>query len=125
LVPLSEEEQRILYEIERSFYEQDPESAEKFRSETVYTHAGRHIKWAALGFFVGLGVVIAFFTTNTAIAVGGFLVMLASGVLIQRNFRRMGRAGLADLAAATREHRLTGVVNDVREKFRHRFRSED
>ena len=121
-MPLSEEEQRILYEIERSFYEQDPESAEKFRSETVYSHAGRYIKWGAAGLCAGLVIIIVSFTTNTVVALGGFVVMLASGVLIQRNARRMGRAGLADLAAASREHGFTGMVSDVRQKLRHRFR---
>ena len=48
-MPLSEHEQRILAELEESLVRQDPEFAERVRSETVYRHAGRYCKWAAVG----------------------------------------------------------------------------
>lgn len=97
-MPLNEEEQRILQEIEKTFYENDPEFADRVRSETVYKHAGRNLKWAALGFVVGLVITVATFTVSTILGGFGFLVMLASAFFFERNLRRVGRASLRDLS---------------------------
>ena len=61
IVPLSEHEQRILAELEESLVRQDPEFAERVRSESVYRHAGRYCKWAAAAFVLGVVVLVAFF----------------------------------------------------------------
>jgi len=59
-LPLSEHEQRILHELEQSLYQEDPDFAERVRSETVYRHAGRYCIWSALVFVAAL--VFMFFT---------------------------------------------------------------
>ena len=64
IVPLSEHEQRILAEFEESLVRQDPEFAERVRSESVYRHAGRYCKWAAATFVLGVVVLVAFFAKN-------------------------------------------------------------
>ena len=79
-MPLSEEEHRILQEIEKNFYENDPEFATRVKSETVYRHAGRNIKWALLGFVVGLAMLILTFTTSVILGSFAFLIMLGSAV---------------------------------------------
>ena len=53
-MPLSEDEQRILQEIEQQLYASDPQLARDVSSTTIYRHAGRNLKWAALGFVLGL-----------------------------------------------------------------------
>ena len=53
-VPLSEDEQRILREIEERLYETDPDLSRYISSESVYRHALRYMKWSALAFVVGL-----------------------------------------------------------------------
>ena len=53
-LPLSEHEQRILHELEQSLYQEDPDFAERVRSETVYRHAGRYCVWSALVFVAAL-----------------------------------------------------------------------
>ena len=53
-MPLSEDEQRILSEIEAKLYESDPGLARDIADTTIYTHAYRNLKWSLLGFFVGL-----------------------------------------------------------------------
>ena len=52
-VPLSPEEQKILQEIEKSFYEHDPQFSRKVSESTIYRVAGRNLKWLALGFVAG------------------------------------------------------------------------
>ncbi len=46
-VPLSEDEQRILSEIEDQLYETDPALAKEVGSTTVYSHASRNLRWAS------------------------------------------------------------------------------
>jgi len=70
-VPLSEHEQRILHELERSLYQEDPAFAERVRSETVYRHAGRHCIWSAVTFVTSFFFMI--FTFSSSVAVGFLL----------------------------------------------------
>ena len=48
-MPLDDREQRILEEIERQFYEDDPKLAETVRTASLASASGRHLKWAVLG----------------------------------------------------------------------------
>ena len=92
-MPLSEHEQRILHELEQSLYQEDPDFAERVRSETVYRHAGRYCIWSALVFVAAL--VFMFFTFSRSVVLGfvGVVVMFLSGVVFANNARRMGKAG--------------------------------
>ena len=53
-MPLNENEERILNEIEQRFYANDPESARRIGSTTLPKYLARNCKWATLGFVVGL-----------------------------------------------------------------------
>jgi len=121
-VPLSEHEQRVLQELEQALYQQDPAFADRVRSETVYRHAGRHLKWSVLGFIVGLAVMIAFFTTSVALGFAGVLIMFASLVTFWTNLRRMGKAGLEDIGRTLRAEGIGNAFNDGRTWLRDRFR---
>ena len=120
-MPLSEDEQRILQEIERSFYEHDPAIASRLRSNTLYRHAGRNCKWAALGFLAGL-VLFFFFVTSTWLGVAGFLVMLASAFVFVTNLRKMGRAGWAQVTQSVRTRGIADAFGDTGKRLRDRFR---
>ena len=67
-MPLSEDERRILSEIEQQLYETDPGLAHEVSSTTVFSHGFRHIRLAAAGFVVGL-VVLAPLMLVVALAV--------------------------------------------------------
>jgi hypothetical protein len=124
-VPLSEDEQRILHEIERSFYENDPDFARGVReSPTVYRHAGRNMKWAALGFVGGL-VMLVVFLSSLALALIGFAVMLGSALVFERNLRKLGRAGLAQISESVRSRGFPDVFGDTRRRLRDRFKRSD
>ena len=77
-MPLNEHEQRILEEIERQFYEEDPKLAETVAKTTLESVQKRWFRLAVAGFVIGLVVMLAFFTNSTALAIAGFLVMLVS-----------------------------------------------
>lgn len=92
-MPLDDREQRILEEIERQFYEDDPKLAETVRSATLASLSGKHLKWALLGLVVGAGLMFGFFTRNTLIALIGFGLMVVSLMGIVAIARR--RVGVA------------------------------
>jgi hypothetical protein len=121
-VPLSEDEQRILHEIERQFYEHDPDFARGVSSTTLYTHAGRNLKWATLGFVAGLVLMLASFTTSLWLGFAGFLAMLACAIVFERNLRKMGRAGWNSMTQTLRGGNFKGSLGDASKRMRDRFK---
>ncbi len=129
-MPLSEHEQRILAELEESLVRQDPEFAERVRSESVYRHAGRYCKWAAVAFIVGVAVLIGGIGVSVFLGFIGVVIMFAAAVVFERNLRRMGRAGWHDLTrvrdgeqskAAAASSGIEGAMTEARDWFRSRF----
>ncbi len=104
-MPLNEREQRILEEIERQFYQDDPKLAETVANTTLESV---HRKWnrlALFGFVVGLVVMLASFTRWTAVALGGFVIMVASAGWIAMNLhRRRGESGGSSAVGTWFEH---------------------
>jgi hypothetical protein len=128
-VPLSDHEQKILAELEESLVRQDPEFAERVRSETVYRHAGRYCKWAAVTFVLGVVILVAFYSKSVVAGFVGVVIMFASAVWFERNLRRMGRAGWHDLTRSkdgeprtgAASSGIEGAVSGARDWFRTRF----
>jgi hypothetical protein len=124
-VPLSEDEQRILQEIEQQLYASDPQLVREVTSTTVYRHAGRNLRWASLGFVAGLVLMLATFATSVVLGGLGFFVMLGSAILVERNLRRMGRAGLQALTDSVRASGVRQRFGSAGERMRNRFRGDD
>ena len=99
-MPLSENEQNILNEIERQLEESDPRLAREVSETTVYRHALGSMKWIAAAFVVGLGVMVAGLTVHFLLGFFGFLLMLVAALGFERNLRLMGRAGLHSVSTA-------------------------
>ena len=99
-MPLSENEQNILNEIERQLEESDPRLAREVSETTVYRHALGSMKWIAAAFVLGLAVMIAGLTVHFLVGFLGFLLMLVAGLGFERNLRLMGRAGLHSVSTA-------------------------
>ena len=124
-MPLSEDEQRILHEIEQQFYESDPAFAREVAKTTVYRHAGRNLKWAALGFFLGFALLISSFTFNQILGFAGFLVMLGCAFVFERNLRKMGRAGWKQVSESVKVSNFREALGDAGKKFRKKFKKEE
>ncbi len=86
-MPLSDHEQRILAEIERRLLEEDPKFAQQVGS-SFQAHLARRLKLAAVGFVLGLVVLVAGFVQSVALGVAGFVVMLISIFEFVRTLRR-------------------------------------
>ena len=91
---LDDREQRILEEIERQFYAEDPKLAETVRTTTLAAISARQLKWAILALVIGVGVMLGFFTRSTPVALVGFVVMVASVAWIVAIVQRRSGAGL-------------------------------
>lgn len=120
-MPLSEDEQRILSEIETHLYESDPELAREVAETTVYTHAFRNIKWAALGLLAGAVLMVWLLSVSFFFSFGGFLVMLVSLLFLERNARRVGRAGLGKMSQSMGGGGLRNAVGGAGARMRDRF----
>jgi len=100
-VPLSEHEQRQLDQIERALYAEDPKFAQAVRAKDPRVHYKRRVVEAAIGFLLGVGLLLAGVISKlTLIGVAGFVVMLACSMWALSSWRHMsggsvGRPGVA------------------------------
>ena len=125
-MPLSEEEQRILREIEANLSATDPALVQQVSETTLYRHAARAIKWATVGFLAGLALLLFTFTQLLVLGVVGFLVMLGCLLVIERNVRKLGRAGFQTLTGGWRAGGgIRGFFGDTGRAWRERFRRDD
>jgi Protein of unknown function (DUF3040) len=92
-VPLSEEEQRILHEMEQKLYEHDPGFRARAEAKARHSLAGRPMRWSVLMFVIGFVVLLVAFRTSTVIATFGFLVMLFAAVMFERSARHSATRG--------------------------------
>ena len=122
-MPLSDDEQKILSQIEQQLHETDPELANEVATTTVYTHAARNIKWSVLGFIIGLAFIILTLSVSFWLAFLGFAIMLAAALYFEQNMRRLGKAGMNQLSMRVGSQR-SGNEGNGRGNFFDRFRRE-
>ena len=117
-MPLSEEEQRSLHEIERSFYagDQAPGSSAASRLTDV-----RRMRLAAAGFVASLVLLLVGFASSFVVGAVAFLGMVATGAILVDGVRRVGGERLRTSAG-----RLGSMVADPSRRLRsRRFRSSE
>ncbi len=88
-MPLSDHEQRILQEIERQLYQEDPKFARGVASKALRTQAVRNLRRGLALFFLGFLVLLGFFI-RPAVVLGvlAFLLMLSGVILAYHGIRR-------------------------------------
>lgn len=88
-MPLSEHEQRMLEQMERALYAEDPKFASALEGNGLRTFTRRRLYQAVAGFAVGIGLLMTgAVTKQVVIGVFGFLVMLGSAALAVAGWRR-------------------------------------
>ncbi|GAA0324023.1 spore wall synthesis complex protein [Actinoallomurus spadix] len=128
-MPLSDHEQRMLDQIERALYAEDPKFASAVRSTDPQVHYRRRIWKAAIGSALGLFVVLAGVIVNTmpisvVISVAGFLLMVTCCAWGLTSWKRMN--GVADTAPRRRGRRPKaarakgGFMERIEERWRRR-----
>ncbi|MEU9124740.1 DUF3040 domain-containing protein [Streptomyces sp. NPDC048506] len=91
-MPLSEHEQRMLEQMERALYAEDPKFATALEGNGLRTYTRRRVYQAVAGFLVGIALLMAGMVAQQIwISVVGFLVMLGCAVLAVTGWRKAPR----------------------------------
>ena len=88
-MPLSEHEQRLLDQIERALYAEDPKFVSTVRTADLRSVMRRRLRWAAAVFVVGFVLLLAG-VTEPVVGIVGFLVMLGAIGLGLSAWKRIG-----------------------------------
>ncbi len=100
-MPLSEHEQRLLDQIERALYQEDPKFASTVRATDLRTHMRRRLRRAALVLTLGFIILLAGVVTQQyAVGIAGFVVMVGALLLAMTSWKRLGQPGQTDLRVA-------------------------
>ena len=88
-MPLSEHEQRQLEQIEQALYADYPKLAQAVRAKDPRIHYKRRVVEAAIGFLLGVGLLLAGVVSKLIfVGVGGFVVMLACAMWALTSWRQ-------------------------------------
>jgi hypothetical protein len=119
-VPLSDREQKILEEIERNLYEEDPKFAHQVR-RTPKMDEIRRVKLGALLFLCGFALLIAFFISRSIlIGVAAFGAMVGGIVLVAGALK--GLSGPRTLGSGVQRDRLTEYFRQWEQRLRKRYK---
>ncbi len=134
-MPLSEHEQRLLEQMERALYAEDPKFASALRGADLRSHYRRRILQASFGFLVGIALLVTGVVVQTIpLSVVGFVLMLASAFFALSSWRAIPgtREGTATAAPAaprvkgrTRKPKSSGRFMERLEERWNRRRNEN
>jgi hypothetical protein len=126
-VPLSEHEQRMLEQMERALYAEDPKFATALEGSGLRTYTRRRVYQAVVGFLVGIALLMAGMVAQQIwISVVGFLVMLGCAVLAVTGWRKAPKPGeqqaLGDTAAPAGRHprRRRSIMDRIEQRWQRR-----
>ena len=123
-MPLSEEEQRILHEMEQKLYSDDRAFVDRVAAHHGRSHAGRACRWAALCFVGGFVLLLLSFRSSLVLATCGFVVMLFSALLFERNVRQLDGPILGVFPLGLRRRGLGRDLSDLQRRIRQHFKHE-
>ena len=132
-MPLSEHEQRLLDQIERALYAEDPKFASTVRGGRLRRPSRRRRLQGVIMFIVGvvalvLGVVFrsTWLGGLPVISVAGFLLMLVGAVLeiTSAGAGKKNQAGESEGAGGPAEKERSRFTSRMEERFRRRFDQE-
>jgi hypothetical protein len=124
-MPLSENEQRLLEQIERALVDDDPKFAHAVRVTSPRTYLARRVRRNAAFFVLGLamlivGVVLSRLPALTiTLGIIGFSIMLAASLRVVTDVRRMSGRTEPRRGTARRRTRAT-FMERVEERWRRR-----
>jgi hypothetical protein len=129
-VPLSEHEQRLLEQMERALYAEDPKLASTLRGADLRAHHRRRIVLGLLGFLIGVaGLVAGVALPLELVGLAGFVLMLVSAWWVTTGWR--GRSAAASTGSTgpaapggrpqrPAKVRSAGVMDRLEERWRRR-----
>jgi hypothetical protein len=132
-VPLSEHEQRLLEQMERALYAEDPKFASSLRGRDPRSSFRRRLVLAVAGMVLGVVLLMTgLVAKNIAVSVLGFVAMLAAAFFAVTSYRTLSsanRLGVVDgggavrrpqAAAARRSRDHRGFMERMEERWNRR-----
>ncbi|MFJ6806846.1 DUF3040 domain-containing protein [Streptomyces anulatus] len=128
-MPLSEHEQRMLEQMERALYAEDPKFATALEGSGLRTYTRKRVYQAVAGFLVGIALLMAGMVAQQIwISVVGFLVMLGCAVLAVTGWRKAPKpgeqqpaaAGGGDSGASRRPRQRRSMMNRIEQRWQRR-----
>ncbi|MFG2762065.1 DUF3040 domain-containing protein [Streptomyces rubiginosohelvolus] len=128
-MPLSEHEQRMLEQMERALYAEDPKFATALEGSGLRTYTRKRVYQAVAGFLVGIALLMAGMVAQQIwISVVGFLVMLGCAVLAVTGWRKAPKsgeqqpaaAGGGDSGARRRPRQRRSMMNRIEQRWQRR-----
>ncbi|MFC9945860.1 DUF3040 domain-containing protein [Streptomyces pratensis] len=128
-MPLSEHEQRMLEQMERALYAEDPKFATALEGSGLRRYTRRRVYQAVAGFLVGIALLMAGMVFQQAwVSVAGFLVMLGCAVLAVTGWRKAPKpgeqqpAGSASGGGGERRHprQRRSMMNRIEQRWQRR-----
>ncbi len=118
-MPLSEEELRLLEQMERALVAEDPKLASTMRGATLRATARRRALIAAFVFLLGIGVLMTGAVTQLIlVGIGGFLVMLVSAYVALVSWRGQDKTPERSGPAESGPHATFSVIEGGRSRKR-------
>ncbi|CAL9420063.1 spore wall synthesis complex protein [Streptomyces sp. NPDC057245] len=126
-MPLSEHEQRMLEQMERALYAEDPKFATALEGSGLRTYTRRRVYQAVAGFLVGIALLMAGMVAQQVwLSVVGFLVMLGCAVLAVTGWRKAPKpgeqpaAGAGPQAARRQQRQKRSMMDRIDERWQRR-----
>jgi hypothetical protein len=132
-VPLSEHEQRMLEQMERALYAEDPKFASSLRGRDPRSNFRRRVLLACVGFALGVVLLMTGLVAQMiVVSVVGFVAMLACAVFALTSYRRIvsgdGRLGVveggtvrpAQPGGGRKAREKRGFMTRLEERWNHR-----
>jgi hypothetical protein len=123
-MPLSEDEQRILQEMEQTLREHDREFVARVDHSSHRLDAAKGARWAMLGGVAGFVLLVCTFRFSLGLATAGFILMLVSTLVFAQHLRQAPSSA----PATPRRLRPRGIGDDwseMRRRMRSRFGHHD
>ncbi|MFJ9349676.1 DUF3040 domain-containing protein [Streptomyces sp. NPDC101237] len=123
-MPLSEHEQRMLEQMERALYAEDPKFATALEGSGLRSYTRRRVYQAAAGFLVGIALLMAGMVAKQIwVSVVGFLVMLGCAVLAVTGWRKAPKPGEQPAGAPQARRQVRpkrSVMDRIEERWQRR-----
>ena len=124
---LSDEEQRLLEQMEAALAAEDPKLVNALRGTGVRRVHRRRAAVAGVGFFLGLALLIVGISVHPVLSVLGFVVMVASAVVAIYSWQHVGSSAdpgrapdRATSAQGSRPAEGQGFMDKMEERWRKR-----
>jgi Flp pilus assembly protein TadB len=120
-MPLSEEEQRILHEMEQKLYEHDRAFADRVSTKSSRRQAPRSTKGWIVAFVAGFVLLLVAFRSSLLLGSLGFLIMLGAAVVYVYRVRQSDSARFGGLKGSPRRSGMGDELSEMRRRLRSRF----